>query len=388
MSHAPSSSHATHALTPGDVATATWLIAAGRPHDVGGPLNTPIVPASNFTLATGGSGRAYTRDDATPAWEAFETIVGGLEGGHAVAFASGMAAAAAIFAQLPTGAHVVLPTDCYAGVVGLVQDGVASRGWRCTRLSARDTAAWRDAAQGADMLWVESPTNPLLEITDLPTLCAMPRKIGSLLVVDNTLATPLNQKPLAMGADAVMHSATKFMAGHSDAMAGVAVARDPATATRLRHFREIYGGVPGALEMFLATRGMRTLGLRVAAAQTNAMRVARHLTTLQDISIVRYPGLETDPDHERAATFMRGFGVIITFDVTGGAARADAICQSTRIIRHATSLGGVESTMERRGAVPGQHHLPPGLLRLSVGCEDIDDLIDDLTYAMKGTSRA
>ncbi len=361
------------------VSPATWLISAGRPSDVGSPLNAPLVPASNFIL---GSSRAYARDDATPAWEAFETVVGGLEGGTAVSFASGMAAAAALFNTLSMGASIVLPTDCYAGVVGLVTEGAAKRGWKCVRLPVVETHAWIEHARTADLIWLESPTNPLLDIADLPRICAAKRKAGSLLIVDNTIATPLNQRPLTLGADAVMHSATKYMGGHSDLLAGVAVARNPDLARELRKARELSGGTPGTLEVFLALRGLRTMALRVAASQANALVIASRLSQHSRVHSVRYPGLPMHPGHAVASSFMRGFGGVVTFEVEDGAAHADAVCHSVKIIRHATSLGAVESTIERRAAVPGQEHLPPGLLRMSVGCEDVEDLWRDLTEAL------
>lgn len=364
------------------ISPATWLVAAGRPTDPGEPLNVPLVPASNFIL---GSARAYSRDDATPAWEAFETVVGGLEGGTAVAFASGMAAAAALIGTLGVGASIVLPTDCYAGVVGLVEQGVARRGWTCRRLPVIDTQAWITHALNADLVWLESPTNPLLDIADLPRICAAPRKPGSLLVVDNTIATPLNQSPLAMGADAVMHSATKYMGGHSDMLGGVAIARTASLAHELRRARELYGGTPGTLEMFLALRGLRTMSLRVAASQASALTIAKRLSEHRQVHSVRYPGLASHPAHTLASTFMRGHSGVVTFEVKGDAPRADAVCRTLRIVRHATSLGAVESTIERRAAVPGQEHLPAGLLRMSVGCEDVEDIWRDLEQALNSS---
>lgn len=365
------------------VAPATWLISAGRPSRVGEPLNAPLVLASNFIL---GSTRAYARDDATPAWEGFETVVGGLEGGTAVAFASGMAAAASLIGTLGVGASILLPTDCYAGVVGLVEQGIVRRGWRCVRLPVIDTQAWITQSQSADLIWLESPTNPLLDVADLPRICAAPRKAGSLLVVDNTIATPLNQRPLAMGADAVVHSATKYMGGHSDLLAGVAVARNPALAHELRKARELSGGTPGTLEMFLALRGLRTMSLRITASQANALTVAKRLSEHRQVHTVRYPGLSSHPAHKLASTFMRGFSGVVTFEVHGDAARGDAVCSSLKVIRHATSLGAVESTIERRAAVHGQEHLPAGLLRMSVGCEDVEDLWRDLEQALRNAS--
>jgi cystathionine gamma-synthase len=194
-------------------------------------------------------------------------------------------------------------------------------------------------------------------------------------------------RTLAMGADAVMHSATKYMGGHSDLLAGVAVARTVALANELRHARELCGGTPGTLEMFLALRGLRTMSLRVAASQANAVTIAKKLMQHPQVHSVRYPGLPSHPAHALASTFMRGFSGVVTFEVHGDAARADAVCQSLKIIRHATSLGAVESTIERRAAVPGQGHLPAGLLRMSVGCEDVEDLWRDLEQAMSKARR-
>jgi cystathionine gamma-synthase len=362
----------------------TWTVMGGRPAaDEGAPLNVPPVLASNYEL---GSGRAYARDDATPTWEAFEHLLGGLEGGSAVTFGSGMGAIAAVIDLLPLGAILALPDDCYQGVAGLAAAGAAQGRWRVERVGVADTARWLQLAPEADLLWLESPSNPLLAVADLPAICAAPRKPGALLAVDSTLATPLVQRPLELGADVVVHSATKYLGGHSDLLLGAAVTTSDALAQRLRERRELGGATPGALEAYLATRGARTLALRLERASTSAARLAERLEAHPDVELVRYPGLASHPTHEVARRFMRGFGALVSFDVAGGAARADAVCRSLRIVRHATSLGGVESTMERRGAVPGQTHLPPGLLRLSVGCEHVDDLWTDLEQALAETA--
>ena len=358
----------------------TWAVVAGRPeHAAGAPLNVPPVLASNFEL---GSDRGYSREDATPTWEALEEIVGGLEGGEAVAFASGMAAASAIVDQVPVGGTIALPDSCYQGVTGVVEAGVAQGRWQLTRLATDDTAAWLDVAEHADLIWLESPANPLLSVADLPVLCAARRKSGAVLAVDSTFATPLIQRPLELGADAVVHSATKYLGGHSDLLLGITVTRSDDLTSRLRKRRTLAGATPGALETYLATRGVRTLSLRLERACASAGRLAQHLDAHPAVEIVRYPGLADHPGHETAKSFMRHFGAIVTFDVRGGAEPADGVCRSLRIIRHATSLGGVESTIERRAAIPGQTHLPPGLLRLSVGCEHVDDLIADLDQAL------
>lgn len=353
---------------------------AGRPTpNAGAPLNVPPVLASNYEL---GSERAYSRDDATPTWEAFEELLGGLEGGEAVAFASGMAAAAAVFDLLPVGATVALGDDCYQGVAGLAAAGAAQGRWHVVRVAVEDTARWLELTGEADLLWLESPSNPLLAVADLAAICAASRKPDALLVVDSTFATPLGQRPLGLGADLVMHSATKYLGGHSDLLLGAVIAVSGERAGRLRERRELAGATPGALEAYLAVRGMRTLPLRLQRASASAAQLADRLAQQPEVELVRYPGRPDHPTHEAARSFMSCFGAVVSFDVHGGADRADAVCRSVRIIRHATSLGGVESTIERRAAVPGQTHLPPGLLRLSVGCEHPDDLWRDVHQAL------
>lgn len=374
---------------PGDLAPASWLVAGGRHRGPGAPLNVPLVPASNFVLGPadahareGSSPRAYARDDGTPTWEALEALVGGLEGGRAVAFASGMAAIAAVFEPLRAGSLVVLPDDVYPGTAGLAAAGEARGRWRVQRLAAEDTAGWIDACARADLVWIESPTNPLLGVVDLPAIGAAPRKPGGILGVDNTFATPLAQRPLDQGATVSVQSATKFIGGHSDLLAGVAVTRDAAFAHALRATRELNGATPGTLECFLALRGARTMALRVARASASAMALAERLERHPRVMRVRHPGLPSHPTHAVARRVLKGFGTMISFDVHGGAAAADALCRRVRLVQHATSLGAVESTIERRAAVPGQQHLPPSLLRLSVGIEDVEDLWRDLAQAL------
>jgi cystathionine gamma-synthase len=340
----------------------TWAIVAGRPApEPGAPLNTPIVAVSTYTL---GGERIYSRNEATDGWEGFEAMLGGLEGGQAVAFASGMAACAAVLGQLPTGAHLVLGDDCYQGVAGIAESGARTYGWRVERMPAAD-ARWADRAQEADLLWVESPSNPLLDVADLAAICGAPRRPGTRIVVDNTFATPLVQRPLQLGADIVVHSATKLIGGHSDLLLGAAVTADAEELGRLRTARGLNGATPGMLECFLALRGSRTLALRLAQAQASAAQLAERLDTHPAVGRVRYPG----------------FGTIVSFELADAAA-ADRACRATGVIRHATSLGGVETCMERRSAHPGQEHIPPGLIRLSTGCEAVEDLWADLSAAL------
>jgi cystathionine gamma-synthase len=358
----------------------SWLVSAGRDRRPGSPLNVPPIPASNFVL---GERRAYSRDDATPGWEALEEIVGGLEGGSAVAFASGMAGIAAVFDQLPTGSVVALPDDCYQGVAGLAQAGQQRGRWTVHRAAVADTARWLDLCAEADLIWLESPSNPLLAIGDLDIICAAPRKRGAILGVDNTFATPINQRPLGLGADVAVQSVTKFIGGHSDLLGGVVTVRDTGLLAALRHSRELTGATPGTLEAFLAVRGVRTLALRLERAQHNAMILAERLERDPNVTLTRYPGLASHPTHAAARRQLKGFGTIISFDVRGDAAAADAVCAGLQLIQHATSLGAVESTIERRAGIPGQEHLPPTLLRLSVGIEAVDDLWSDLERALR-----
>ncbi|HXY48819.1 MAG TPA: PLP-dependent transferase [Terriglobales bacterium] len=340
----------------------------------------PPWPASNFVL---GDHRAYSRDDATPGWEALEEIVGGLEGGSSVSFASGMAGIAAIFDQLPTGSVVALPDDCYQGVAGLVKAGQTRGRWTVHRVAVADTAGWIKMGDVADLIWLESPSNPLLTVADLDVICAAPRKRGAIVGVDNTFATPLNQRPLALGADVAVQSVTKFIGGHSDLLSGTVTVRDANLVAALRQARELAGATPGALETFLAVRGARTLALRLERAQHNAMTLAERLALHPNVTLTRYPGLASHPTHEAARRQLKGFGTIISFDVRGDAAAADAVCAGLQLIQHATSLGGVESTIERRASIPGQEHLPQALLRLSVGIEAVEDLWADLDRALR-----
>lgn len=377
------SGNATRHSPGGDASVESWLVSAGRDRDPGSPLNVPPIPASNFVL---GGRRAYSRDDGTPGWEALEEIVGGLEGGASVAFASGMAGIAAIFDQLPAGSVVALPDDCYQGVSGLAHAGERRGRWTVHRADVADTARWVELCGVADLIWLESPSNPLLIVGDLDIVCAAPRKPGAILGVDNTFATPLNQRPLTLGADVAVQSATKFIGGHSDLLGGVVTVRDGRLLAALRQSRELTGATPGTLEAFLAVRGVRTLALRLERAQHNAMTLASRLAGHPHVTLARYPGLASHPTYEAARRQLKGFGTIISFDVRGNAAAADAVCAGLQLIQHATSLGAVESTIERRASIPGQQHLPPTLLRLSVGIEAVEDLWTDLDRALRNAA--
>jgi cystathionine gamma-synthase len=276
-----------------------------------------------------------------------------------------MAACSAVLGQLPTGARLAIPDDCYQGVAGIADAGARDHRWAVERIPAPATERWQSALLEADLVWIESPTNPLLDVADVQAICASPRREGTRIVVDNTFATPLLQQPLSLGADVVIHAATKFLGGHSDLLMGAAVASDEAQRELLITARKLYGATPGTLEAFLATRGIRTLPVRLKTAIETAVELVARLESHPAVRRVRYPG----------------FGAVVSFELAD-APTVDRACAAVRIIWNATSLGGVETTMERRSVHPGQEHIPDGLIRMSVGCEDVEDLWADLEQAL------
>ncbi len=353
-------------MTQRHLSPATLAVVVGRPTGPGAPLNEPLVLASNFR-ASGD----YTRTDGTPTWAALEAAVGVLEGGHAVSFASGMAAASAIvYALAPK--VVVVPTFSYYGVRALLAEYAARELLQLRFVDIRDTAEVSAAAGGADVVWLETPTNPTLDVADLPAIAAATRAAGARLVVDSTFATPLLQRPLEHGADIVTHSGTKFIGGHSDLLIGLCISADRAVHDRLVAARTLQGATPGSLEAFLALRGLRTLPVRFAAMQGNAGVLVERLRRHSAVEEVRYPGQ----------------GAIVSFVVRGGAAAADAVCANVQVVVPTTSLGGVETTIERRQKYAGDAHVAPGLLRMSVGIEDVEDVWMDLAGALDASTRS
>jgi cystathionine gamma-synthase len=363
----------------------TIAVTAGRPpRDVDAPFNQPVVFASTY-VGTHEPGRdtvGYGRD-GNPTWLALEEALGRLEGGRALTFASGMAAAHAIAELLPPRATVVLPVNCYLGVAALIDQRAALLDWTVRRVAVADTAAVLEAARGADLVWLESPTNPTIEVADLPAIGAgMPG--SALLVVDNTFATPLLQRPLAMHAAVVLHSATKLISGHSDALLGALIVRAERTDLfdRLEVTRHLHGAIPGPMESYLVLRGLRTLPVRLERAQGNAAVLAELLATHPGVRRVRFPGLPADPGHEVASRTMAGYGSLIAIELAD-AATANSFIDRLRLWAHATSLGGVESSLERRRRWAGElTTVPEGLVRLSVGIEHVEDLWDDLAQAL------
>lgn len=344
---------------------ATLAVTAGRPAAApDAPLNAPIVPASSFHA---GGPMEYARE-AAPTTAAVEAALGALEHGTAIAFSSGMAAANAVMDLVPAGAVVVAPSAAYTGVAVRLRELAAIGRIELRIVEADDAAQVAAACAGAYLLWLESPTNPLLQVADLPAGIAAAHAAGALVLVDNTFATPMLQNPLDLGADYVLHSVTKALSGHSDLLMGAVVARDPERAEAIRIRRVLLGAAPSAFDCYLALRGIRTLAVRVERAQANAREIAARLTGHPSVDRVRYPG----------------WGTMAAIEVAGGASAADAVCAAVRVWTHATSLGGVESLLERRRRWPLESAtVPEGLIRLSVGIEDVDDLWADLDEALR-----
>jgi cystathionine gamma-synthase len=386
----------------GRLAPASELVHLGRPAaEPGAPVNPPVVLSSTYHQ---GGAVAYGRD-GNPTWDAVEEVIGALEGGRAHLFASGLAAISSLLETLPVPAWVVVAGDSYNGTRRFLLD-VAGRGrLRLRTVDAVDTAATLEVCAqiaagpdrsgrpgggfgGVGILWLESPSNPLLAIADLPALVDGARKLGFDVVVDNTFCTPLLQRPLEFGADAVVHSCTKLMSGHSDVVAGAVVSARSDVSDAVAVRRSLHGAIAGPWEAWLLLRGMRTLDVRLERAQASAGELASRLATHRAVERVRYPGLAQDPGHERARRQMSGFGTIVSFEVKGGAAAAEAVACSVRLATAGTSLGGVETLIERRGRWEGEHGVPPALLRMSVGIEHVEDLWADLDRALAAPGRS
>ncbi|GAA6526438.1 PLP-dependent transferase [Intrasporangium sp. DVR] len=346
----------------------TILVSAGRPaHVPGGPVNPPVVLSSTYIPDAAVN---YARV-GNPTWDAFEAAIGELEGGRALVHASGMGAIAAALALVPPGGTIVAPDTTYNGTVLLLED-FEKAGGTVRRRHATDTEGFVADLAGADLVWLESPTNPLMDVMDLPAVLDAARSQGVLSVVDNTLPTPLGCRPLSLGADVVVHSATKYIAGHSDVLLGVTVVasdeRGSELGTRLHRHRTLHGAIAGPMEVYLGLRGLRTLGVRYERACASAAELAARLEGHPALERVRYPGS----------------GAMLSIDVAGDADAAERVCAATRVWLHSTSLGGVESQLERRRRQPAEPAtVPPNLVRLSVGIEHVEDLWTDLDRALR-----
>jgi cystathionine gamma-synthase len=343
---------------------ATIAVTSGRPEHVpDAPLNHPITMAATYVA---GGDLEYGRY-GNPTWAAFEEALGALEGGRCLSFATGLSAVATILDLVGQGQTVVAPRHAYNGTVMQLAD-LESRGRLTARLvDVTNTDEVVAACADASLVWLESPTNPALEVADIPTIRAAAQEAGAYVVVDNTFATPLLQQPLEMGVDLVVHSATKYLSGHADVLLGAVVTRNDELFGVLKNRRDLLGAVPGTLEAWLALRGLRTLHLRVERSQQNAQELVRRLREHPAVSEVRYPG----------------FGGIVSIVLGEGALAADLLTHKTTLWVHATSLGGVESSFERRRRWKTEPAtIPDGLVRLSVGIEDVEDLWDDLERAL------
>ena len=372
-------------------APATVAVTAGRPdHTPGNPVNPPVVLSSTYvSQGVPAPGEPlYARMD-TETWGPFEEALAALERAAlpALVFGSGLAAIDAALSLVPSGGRLVLPRHAYQMAVVLADDLRARRGIETVTVDIADTAAVLAAVRGtdrpADLLWVESPTNPMLEVADLPALVTGAHAAGALVAVDNTFATPLGQQPLTFGADVVVHSVTKYLAGHSDVVLGATLTDSPELRAAMHSYRSLHGAVAGPWEVWLALRGLRTLALRVERSQANAAEIATRLAAHQAVAEVRHPSLPDDPGHARAREQLTGFGSVIGLRPRGGAAAADAVVAGVRLWVPGTSLGGVESLLERRRRFPTEAAtVPEDLIRLSVGIEDVEDLWADLDAAL------
>jgi cystathionine gamma-synthase len=342
----------------------TSAITAGRPEVApDASLNPPIVFSSTYHA---GGPVGYGRY-GNESWSALEAAISELEGGQTLSFSSGMAAISAVFSILPIGAPVVASNQGYSGTMSLLNQHHASGRLEVRFVDITNTEEVVAAIKGAALLWLESPTNPCLDVADLPALIAAAKKQTIGVGVDNTFATPMVQTPLAMGADIVMHSVTKFLAGHSDVVLGSLSISDSALFKRLEESRRLNGSIPGPFEAWLALRGIRTFPVRFRAAEINAKTLVTRLQQHAKVTKVRYPG----------------FGAVISFEIDGNAENAEKVCESSRLITHATSLGGVESLWERRRRWAAESpSVPEQLIRLSVGCEHVDDIWQDIEQAL------
>jgi cystathionine gamma-synthase len=361
-----------------DFSVEAMLVHGGTSRAAGDPVTPPLVPASIFvSWGEPQPGRAYGRD-SNPGWEALEGALGAAEQAEAVLFASGQAASMALMLSLAAGREqIVLSSDGYYGA-RVLADMLRPHGAAPVHVDLGDLAAVEAAlSAGPSVLWAETPTNPLLRVADLARLSALASAAGAPMIVDNTVATMMLQRPLDWGAAASLYSLTKSASGHSDVLLGAVVSRDPVLLGQLRAWRNTGGAVPGPFEVWLALRGLKTLPLRISRQSQNAQLIAEHLTTQPRVTAVHYPSLAGELASKQMPD---GFGPLLSFEL-GTEQEASAVVAASRLVLPATSLGGVESTWERRGRWAAET-APPGLIRLSVGIEPAADLIADIDLAL------
>ena len=362
--------------------------AGAEPDAATGAMAPPLHLATTFLHGPAGertAGYEYQRE-GNPTQDRLEAALATLEGGEAaLAFASGMAAMSAMLESLPAGARVLYPADCYTGLRTLAREFLPARGIEAVAVDMADLAAVRAALKTpADLVWLETPSNPRLEISDIAAVTAEARAAGARVACDNTFATPLLQRPLTLGADVVMHSTTKYFGGHSDVLGGALVfARRDGDHARVAHRRHVTGGVLSPFSAWLTLRGCRSLAARMSLHCTNAQRVAAFLAGHPAVRRVNFPGLPSHPGHAIATRQMTGYGAMMSIELAGGRDAALAVAGALRLFQNATSLGGCESLVEHRASVEGAEPVSPQeLLRLSVGLEHAEDLVDDLRQAL------
>ena len=370
----------------------TLAIHAGQePDPTAGAVTVPIYQTSTFAQEAVGKHKGYEyARTGNPTRTALETCLAALEGGAwGLAFASGMAATDAVAHLLSSGDHVVMADDIYGGTYRLFARVFDRVGIELSAVDMRDPANVRAAlTRSTKLVWMESPTNPMLKIVDIAAVAAVARDAGALAVVDNTFASPYLQQPLGMGADLVLHSTTKYIGGHSDVVGGALIGNDADLRDRLAFIQNAAGGVPGPFDSGLVRRGAKTLAVRMERHSDNAQAIAEWLAQHEKVARVNYPGLPTHEGHDVARRQMRSFGGMLSFELKDGEAAAMRAVSRTRIFALAESLGGVESLIEvplamTHGSVKGTKLAPPaGLVRLSVGIESVDDLVTDLAQAI------
>jgi cystathionine gamma-synthase len=367
----------------------TTAVHAGQHVDPGtGAMTLPIHLSTTFAREADGTyphGYVYVRTE-NPNCEALEQCLCALEGGAAAAaFASGSAATASIFQALAPGDHVVVPQDVYYGTAHLLRETFSRWGLAATFVDMTDPDQVREALRPTTrLIWVETPSNPLLKVSDIAQIAATAHEAGAQCACDNTWATPILQRPFELGADLIMHSTTKYLGGHSDMLGGAVLAkRDDALFARIRQIQTTGGAVPSPFDCWLVLRGIRTLPYRMRGHSANALQVASFLSGHPAVEAVHYPGLATHPGHNVAVQQMAPFGGMASFQVRGGRDAAMAVAAKVRVLTRATSLGGPESLIELRASIEGLGtRTPENLLRLSIGLEHPDDLIEDLAQAV------
>ncbi len=371
----------------------TRAIHVGQePDPATGSVVVPIYQTSTYVQERLGQHKGYEYSrTGNPTRTALERCVASLEDGrYGLAFASGMGAETTIMYLFAPGDHILVSNDVYGGTYRLFDKVLRPYGLQFSYVDMSDPATVREGMrENTKAVWIETPSNPLMKLVDIAAVSAIAKEGHARVVVDNTFASPYGQQPLTMGADIVVHSTTKYLGGHSDAIGGLVVVSDDEIHERLKFLQNAVGAVPGPMDCFLVLRGVKTLGVRMRAHESNALKIARFLEDQTQVELVRYPGLASHPQHDLAGRQMRCFGGMISFQVKDGMQGAEKIVHGTRLFQLAESLGGVESLIEHPGIMTHASvadsplRVPDNLIRLSVGIENADDLIRDLANAMK-----